>query len=166
MTLILGIDPGLVHTGWGIIDSSGSALRFIACGAIHPDKDAPLATRLRTLHDELSGVIALHRPDEAAIEETFATQNGASTLKLGQARGALILTLATAGLAVHEYAATLVKKSVVGVGRAEKGQVTMMVRQLLPSATLRTPDEADALAVAICHAGHATMRRTLAKATQ
>lgn len=155
MSFILGIDPGLQKTGWGMIESKGSSLRFIACGTIKPYTKLSLAERLFTLNDELQDVIRKYRPNEAAIEETFVSVNGASTLKLGQARGALLLSLSLAGLPVSEYAATLVKKTITGVGRAEKGQVGMMVRTLLPHAreSLQTAgeDALDALAIAICH---------------
>jgi len=155
MKIILGIDPGLVKTGWGIISVRGSELRFIGCGTIKPDTSLPLAERLRVLNQSLRTVIQEHAPTEAAIEETFVTANGASTLKLGQARGALLLTLAQENLPVSEYAATLVKKTVTGVGRAEKSQMGMMVKTLLPQAKdlLQTAgeDALDALAVAICH---------------
>lgn len=155
MGIIIGIDPGLVKTGWGIIKTHGSELRFVACGTIKPDTKLPMAQRLFMLNDSLQDIIRLHQPTSAAIEETFVTANGASTLKLGQARGALMLSLALAGLPVSEYAATLVKKTITGVGRAEKGQVGMMVRTLLPQAReqLQTTgeDALDALAIAICH---------------
>lgn len=164
MTLILGIDPGLQRTGWGIISMRGNALSYVACGSIAPDAKLMLCDRLHRLHTKLEEVIALHRPHEAAIEETFVNVNGASTLKLGQARGALMLSLSLANLAVHEYAATLVKKSVVGVGRAEKTQVLMMVKTLLPGADIPGPDAADALAIAICHANHSGINRVLSRA--
>ncbi len=155
---ILGIDPGLVSTGWGIIDMKGSSLSFIACGTISPPKDAPLSNRLHALHAELKKVIDEHQPTAAAIEETFVTQNGASTLKLGQARGALIVTLSAAGLPVAEYATRLVKKAIVGTGKAEKHQIGQMIGVLLPAARASLAackhDAADALAVAICHANH------------
>ena len=153
---ILGIDPGLVSTGWGIIESQGSSLRFVDCGTIAPDKNAPLAERLAELHRTLARVIQEYHPTHAAIEETFVTQNGASTLKLGQARGALIVTLSTSGLPVAEYATRLVKKAIVGTGKAEKHQVSQMVAVLLPAAREALAackhDAADALAIAICHA--------------
>lgn len=153
-TFILGIDPGLLRTGWGIISMRGNMLSFVACGVIKPKPSLALADRLHVLHQKLEEVISLYRPHEAAVEETFVSVNGDSTLKLGQARGALLLSLSLAGLPVHEYAATLIKKTVVGVGRAEKNQVIMMVQTLLPAAQVGGADEADALAVAICHASH------------
>jgi crossover junction endodeoxyribonuclease RuvC len=157
---IIGVDPGLVSTGWGIIEMKGNQLSFVGCGTIAPKKEQPLAERLLALHRELREVIDRHFPTEAALEETFVTQNGASTLKLGQARGALLVTLSSAGLAVSEYATRLVKKSVVGTGSADKNQIAQMVGVLLPAS--RQPmaacrhDAADALAVAIAHANHAT----------
>ena len=159
MPVILGIDPGLQRTGWGIISKDGVNLHFIACGTVASDNTRPLAERLLQLHDGLLEIITHHKPDEAAIEETFVSVNGASTLKLGQARGAILVTLSLAGLAVEEYSATQVKKTVVGAGRAEKTQVQAMVDMLLPaSKSIRKgPDAADALAIAICHAHHAAM---------
>ena len=155
---IIGIDPGLLSTGWGIVDMRGSALTFIACGTINPSKDAPLAERLSTLHTQLLAIIQEHRPTTAAIEETFVTQNGATTLKLGQARGALIVTLASCHLPVAEYASRLVKKAIVGTGTADKHQISQMMNVLLPAARMALAackhDAADALAVAICHANH------------
>ncbi len=161
----LGLDPGLRHTGWGVIDAAGNRLRHVADGAVHSSEARPLAERLVELHDGLARVIAEYRPDEAAVEESFVNKNPTSTLKLGLARGVALLVPALAGLAVHEYPANLVKKSVVGVGHAAKEQVQMMVRRLLPGAVIGTADAADALAVAICHAHHAaTNRRWLAAA--
>ncbi len=154
---ILGLDPGLQHTGYGIIRQYGNALSFVTCGVIKSTNTDDLATRLATLNRALNEVIALHAPQEAAIEETFVNVSGQSTLKLGQARGALLLTLSLAGLPVSEYAATLVKKSVVGAGRAEKEQVAHMVQLLLPSCGKHGLDAMDALAIAICHANHRGM---------
>lgn len=151
---ILGIDPGLVHTGWGIIDVQGNAQRFVACGVISPKANWAMVDRLLCLHEELHKVIALHTPDEAAIEETFVNKSGSSTLKLANARGALLLSLAMAGLPVTEYAARLIKQSVTGSGRAEKEQVAMMVRMLLPQAGVQKADAMDALAIALTHAHH------------
>ena len=159
MTRLLGLDPGLRHTGWGIIDVEGSRLRYIADGALHPATERPMAERLVELHDGLAKVIAEHRPEAAAVEETFVNQNAASTLKLGLARGVALLVPALAGLPVAEYSANLIKKSVVGAGHADKSQVQMMVRRLLPGCLLASPDAADALAVAICHAHHARTSR-------
>jgi crossover junction endodeoxyribonuclease RuvC len=152
---LIGLDPGLRNTGWGIIESSGSRLRYVADGAVHTDSDRPLAERLVQLHEGLSAVIAAYRPVAAAVEETFVNKNPTSTLKLGLARGVALLVPALAGLAVAEYPANLVKKSVVGAGHAGKEQVQAMVRILLPGCLTETADAADALAVAICHAHHA-----------
>ncbi|HTO83565.1 MAG TPA: crossover junction endodeoxyribonuclease RuvC [Methylomirabilota bacterium] len=159
MTRLLGLDPGLRHTGWGVIDVDGSRLRYVADGALHPATDRALAERLVELHDGIAKVIAEYRPAAAAVEETFVNQNAASTLKLGLARGVALLVPALAGLTVAEYPANLIKKSVVGAGHADKAQVQMMVRRLLPGCLLHSPDAADALAVAICHAHHASTRR-------
>lgn len=160
--ILLGVDPGLQRTGWGIIASMDNRLSFIDCGTITTDSTVPMEQRLKQLHDGLAAVIARHRPEEAAIEETFVNKSGSSTLKLGQARGALILTLSLHGLPVHEYSATLVKKSVVGNGHADKQQIGMMVKTLLPGSTAKQPDAADALAVAICHANHRSSRLAVA----
>ncbi|QCG99048.1 crossover junction endodeoxyribonuclease RuvC [Azospirillum sp. TSA2s] len=151
---LLGIDPGLRHTGWGIIDVAGNRLSHVADGAVHSDDSCPLAERLVQLHDALSAVVERYHPDEAAVEETFVNSNAVSTLKLGQARAVALLVPAQAGLAVAEYANNMVKKAVVGQGRAEKAQVQTMVRLLLPGCEIGSPDAADALAVAICHAHH------------
>lgn len=161
---ILGIDPGLVHTGWGVIAADRGRLAYVASGRINAPVAAPLADRLRFIFDELSALIAVHAPASAAIEETFMNNNAASALKLGQARGAAMLAPAMAGLPVAEYAANLVKKSVVGNGHAGKEQVQAMMRVLLPRAGELTPDQADALAVAICHAHHAESEQHLMKA--
>ena len=157
MTLILGIDPGLQHTGWGVIASSGNQLSFIACGTIHTDAKKQMAERLRQLHDGLKQVVSLYHPQEAAVEETFVNKNNASSLKLGQARGAIMLSLSLEGLSIEEYSANLVKKSVVGSGHADKQQVAMMVKTLLPASKAMDADAADALAVAICHAHQRTI---------
>lgn len=155
---IIGIDPGLVSTGWGIVDKQGSNLTFIACGTIAPPTKDPLAERLVFLHRELTALIHTHQPQASAVEETFSNVNGATTLKLGQARGALIVTLAASGLPVAEYAARLVKKAIVGTGTADKNQINQMVGVLLPAARTALAackhDAADALAIAICHANH------------
>lgn len=151
---LLGIDPGLRHTGWGVIDVVGNRLTHVADGAVHSDANCSLAERLVQLHDALSAVLERYAPDEAAVEETFVNANAASTLKLGQARAVALLVPALAGLAVAEYANNMVKKAVVGQGRADKTQVQAMIRLLLPGCAITTPDAADALAVAICHAHH------------
>ena len=151
---ILGLDPGLRQTGWGVIEAEVDRLRHVANGTVGSDPTLSLAARLRQLFDGLCRVVDEHAPDEAAIEETFANRNPASTLKLGQARGVVLLAPSRAGLHVSEYAANRVKKAVVGVGHADKQQIGMMVRTLLPGITVAGPDAADALAVAICHAHH------------
>jgi crossover junction endodeoxyribonuclease RuvC len=155
---LIGLDPGLRHTGWGVIEVSGSRLRYVADGAVHTDGNRALAERLVQLYAGLSEVIAALRPDAAAVEETFVNKNPTSTLKLGLARGVVLLVPALAGLPVAEYPANLIKKSVVGAGHAAKPQVQMMVRRLLPGCLTETADAADALAVAICHAHHAATR--------
>ncbi|NQV47519.1 MAG: crossover junction endodeoxyribonuclease RuvC [Rhodospirillaceae bacterium] len=151
---ILGIDPGLRHTGWGIIESDGNRLGHVANGVVSTSPSKSLAERLVELHDGLCAIIKEHAPEEAAVEETFVNNNPASTLKLGQARGIALLAPSQKGLAVAEYSANLVKKSVVGAGHAAKGQIQMMVAVLLPGVDIAGADAADALAVAICHAHH------------
>ncbi|MDH7799955.1 MULTISPECIES: crossover junction endodeoxyribonuclease RuvC [unclassified Beijerinckia] len=151
---ILGIDPGLRNLGWGIVESAGSRLTFVACGTIHSDAALSLGERLRQLHLGLADVLQTHMPEEAAVEETFVNRDPQSALKLGQARGVALVVPALAGIPVAEYAANLVKKTVVGAGHAEKRQVAMMIKVLLPKADARSADAADALAVAICHAQH------------
>ena len=158
---ILGIDPGLQRTGWGVIESEGHALRFVACGMVRTNAALPLYGRLLEIDTGLAAVAAEWRPDMAAIEETFMNNNAASALKLGQARGAAITALARAGLCVDEYAANLVKKSITGTGHAAKEQMGHMIRVLLPASGKIGPDEADALAIAICHAHHAQSRRRM-----
>lgn len=155
---ILGVDPGLRNTGWGLIEVAGSRLSFLACGSIHTDAGVSLAERLAAIHRDLTGLVERNAPDEAAVEETFVNRDPQSTLKLGQARGVTLAALALRALPVSEYAANLIKKTVVGVGHAEKPQVAMMVRMLLPASNAATPDAADALAVAICHAQHRNAR--------
>lgn len=152
--LILGLDPGLRFTGWGVVAVQGYALRAIANGVIAVPVDLTLSERLAFLFRELSGVITEFKPAEAAIEETFANTNAASTLKLGLARGVVMLAPAHFGLTVAEYTANQVKKSVVGKGHADKTQVQMMVKMILPGVDFKKADAADALAVAICHAHH------------
>lgn len=151
---ILGIDPGLRRTGWGLIACEGNRLLFVACGSVETQERAALAARLVTIHDGLVRVIEEFNPDEAAVESTFVNRDGASTLKLGQARGIAMLVPARAGLSVAEYAPNLVKKTVVGAGHAEKSQIRMMIGVLLPKADPRTEDAADALAIAVTHAHH------------
>ena len=159
---IIGIDPGLRNTGWGVIETEGTRLSYVADGSVHSDADAPLATRLLQIHSRLVEILQRYTPDEAAIEETFVNKDARATLKLGQARGAAMLAPALAGITVAEYAPNVVKKSVVGAGHAEKDQVKHMVKVLLPRAELNTADSIDALAIAICHAHHRGSQ-TLAK---
>ncbi len=158
MVRIIGLDPGLRNTGWGIIESEGSRLIYVADGSVHSDADAPLAERLLQIHTQLIRVLNEYAPDEAAIEETFVNKDARATLKLGQARGAVMLAPASLGIAVSEYAPNVIKKSVVGAGHAEKEQVKHMVKLLLPKAIMKSADSVDALAIAICHAHHRTAR--------
>ena len=151
---IFGIDPGLQRTGWGVIDVQGNNLRHVAHGVVHTKTDQPMAQRLKNIHDQLSQMLTLWQPQQAAIEETFVNQNAASALKLGQARGVAMVAAAQMNIAVAEYAANTIKKSVTGAGHAEKQQMQAMIRVLLPGVDA-SPDAADALAVAICHAHHA-----------
>ena len=151
---MLGIDPGLRATGWGVIDVDGNRLMHVAHGVVASDRAAPLAMRLNQIHQGLCAVIEEYHPLSAAVEETFVNKNPRSTLKLGQARGVAMLAPAQAGLEVSEYAANLLKKSVVGSGHADKRQIAAMVHRLLPGCLTASNDAADALAVAICHAHH------------
>jgi len=148
---VIGLDPGLQNTGWGVIDIAGNKLTYVADGTVHSKRDDPLAWRLRALHEGLAGVLTFYEPEEAAVEETFVNKNPTTTLKLGEARGVVLLAPALVGLPVSEYSANRIKKSVVGVGHAGKPQVQMMVRRLLPGCDFESADSADALAVAICH---------------
>jgi crossover junction endodeoxyribonuclease RuvC len=159
---ILGIDPGLRRTGWGVIDIDGTRLTYIACGSVATDERAAIGERLVAIHEGLRGVIADYRPVESAVETTFVNKDAAATLKLGQARGVALLVPAQAGLVVAEYAPNLVKKAIVGAGHCEKAQIRMMVGVLLPKADPPSEDAADALAVAICHAHHRQSRIVLA----
>ena len=156
---ILGLDPGLRRTGWGVIAVEGARLTHVAHGVIAPKDTLPFAERLLVLFEEIAGVVEAHAPHEAAVEETFMNNNAASALKLGHARAMAMIVPARAGLPVAEYAATVVKKSVVGTGAAEKDQVGFMIARLLPTAGKTTADAADALAVAIAHAHHRKLRR-------
>ena len=151
---IIGIDPGLRRTGWGVVETSGNELRFVGAGTIKSDDKEALAIRLCQLHDGLSAIIRQTAPVEAAVEATFVNKDASATLKLGQARGIAMLVPALAGLAVAEYAPNAVKKAVIGVGHGEKRQIHMMVRVLMPKARFDSDDAADALAIAICHAHH------------
>jgi crossover junction endodeoxyribonuclease RuvC len=151
---IIGIDPGLRRTGWGVVETLGNSLHFIASGTVRSDDKAALAARLKQLHDGLAAVFREHMPHEAAVEATFVNKDAVATLKLGQARGVAMLVPALAGLAVAEYAPNAVKKTVIGVGHGDKKQIHMMVKVLMPRASFDTDDAADALAIAICHAHH------------
>ena len=156
---LLGLDPGLRATGWGVIDVDGNELSHVADGVVRPDNGAPLSDRLAALHAALHRIVVDFLPDEAAVEETFANRNPASTLKLGQARGVVMLAPAQAGIPVAEYSANVIKKSLVGAGHADKGQIGAMVRILLPGSATNSADAADALAVAVCHAHHLATRQ-------
>jgi crossover junction endodeoxyribonuclease RuvC len=162
---LIGLDPGLRVTGWGILDADGNRLRFVASGVVRSDEKLALSERLKMLHEGVLAVLKAYGPDEAAIEETFVNRNPASTLKLGQARGAVMLAPAIFGVRVAEYTPNLIKKNIVGTGHAAKEQVGLMVRMLLPGSTAETADAADALAVAICHARYrandASLRRAM-----
>jgi crossover junction endodeoxyribonuclease RuvC len=160
---ILGLDPGLGTTGWGLIEAEGNRLAHVANGQIKTDAGAPLPRRLAALADQLEQLIADRRPDAAAVEEVFVNKNPQSTLKLGQARGVVLMCAARAGIDVGEYSPTLVKKAVVGTGGAEKAQVHAMVSRLLPGVKIAGPDAADALAVAITHAHHLATARVLGR---
>ncbi|MEM8704325.1 MAG: crossover junction endodeoxyribonuclease RuvC [Pseudomonadota bacterium] len=151
---LLGIDPGLRRTGWGMIETAGNRLSFIASGTVTSDNKKSLAERLVELHDGLAEIVRAHDPMEAAVEHTFVNKDAGATLKLGQARGIALLVPSLAGLPVAEYAPNLVKKTVVGTGHAEKEQIRAMVKILMPRATFNSDDAADALAIAICHAQH------------
>ena len=163
---VLGLDPGLRVMGWGIVDVEGNRLRHVADGIVRSDARLSLAERLAQLHRGVLAIIAEWQPQEAAVEQTFVNKNPESTLKLGQARGVILLAPALAGLVVGEYAATLVKQAVVGTGRAAKDQVGMMVRTLLPGCMVESPDAADALAVAICHSHHRATAARIALGTR
>jgi crossover junction endodeoxyribonuclease RuvC len=156
---LLGLDPGLRHTGWGVIEVVGNRLTHVADGVVHSDGKQSLAERLVALFRQLNEILDRYQPDEAAVEETFVNKNPSSTLKLGVARGVVLLAPAERGIPVAEYSTNLIKKSVVGAGHADKVQIQMMVRRLLPGCAIASPDAADALAVAICHAHHAATQR-------
>lgn len=161
---ILGLDPGLRRTGWGVIDVEGSNLRHVANGVVGSDSKLDLAQRLVQLHDAIFAIIEEMKPGEAAVELTFVSKDASATLKLGQARAIALLVPAQAGLKVAEYAPNMVKKSVVGVGHADKDQIRMMVKRLLPTCELDSEDAADALAVAITHAHHAQSNQRILQA--
>jgi crossover junction endodeoxyribonuclease RuvC len=155
---IIGIDPGLRNVGWGLIEVEGSRLVYVGCGSIQTRAALSLAERLAQIHRGLTALIEAERPDEAAVEETFVNRDPQSALKLGQARGIALAAPALLGLPVAEYAANVIKKTVVGAGHAEKAQIAMMVKMLLPACQIASPDAADALAVAITHAQHRQAR--------
>ncbi len=163
---ILGLDPGLQHTGWGLIEHDGFHLRFLAEGVVSTPAKTPLADRLLMLHHGLAEVLQTHTPAEAAVEHTYVARNPESALKLGQARGVVLLAPALAGVIVAEYGAMEVKRAVVGNGHAAKEQVQAMVRHLLPGVKFQRADAADALAIAICHAHHRSSRAALARGYQ
>jgi crossover junction endodeoxyribonuclease RuvC len=158
---IIGIDPGLRRCGWGVIESEGSRLSFVAAGTITPPTASAMPERLAILHRGIADLLERFRPDEAAVEETFVSAGARSALQLGQARGVALTVPALAGIAVGEYAANLVKKSVVGTGHADKHQIQLMVGILLPAAKFEGADAADALAIAICHAHHRQAQQRL-----
>ncbi|MBW7969169.1 crossover junction endodeoxyribonuclease RuvC [Bradyrhizobium sp. BR 10289] len=151
---IIGIDPGLRRTGWGVIEAEGNRLIYVACGSVEPPDDLPLSSRLLAIHEGLAAVLSSYRPIEAAVEQTFVNKDGVATLKLGQARGVAMLAPAMFGISVAEYAPNQVKKTVVGAGHADKQQIAMMLKILLPKAEPPSADAADALAIAITHAHH------------
>jgi crossover junction endodeoxyribonuclease RuvC len=154
---IIGIDPGLRRTGWGIVEADGTRLSYVASGLVSSEAEVDLAYRLRALYEGLLGVIGSYAPQEAAVEETFVNKDARATLKLGQARGMALLAPAQRGLAIAEYPPNVIKKTVTGTGHAEKRQIQAMVGLLLPKARFEGADEADALAIAICHASHRRM---------
>ncbi|MFV9876066.1 MAG: crossover junction endodeoxyribonuclease RuvC [Rickettsiales endosymbiont of Dermacentor nuttalli] len=158
MTFILGIDPGLNRTGWGLINSDGQHISYVRSGTIMLPTSSDISIKLEFLHKSLISVIQNHNIDECAIEESFVNKNAATSLKLGCARGAILLTLRLAGLEIKEYAAKLIKKTVTGVGNAEKEQVALMVKHLLPKSVVSSADESDALAIAICHSSFNRVR--------
>jgi len=151
---ILGIDPGLRRTGWGVVEIAGNRLTFVACGSVETRDGTLVSARLVTIHDGLLRVVEEFQPEEAAVEATFVNKDATATLKLGQARGVALLVPARAGLVVAEYAPNVVKKSIVGAGHGDKGQVRMMIGVLLPKADPKSDDAADALAIAVTHAHH------------
>jgi crossover junction endodeoxyribonuclease RuvC len=161
--IIIGLDPGLGTTGWGVIAAEGNRLSHVANGQIRTDTKADLPHRLVALHEKLAALLEEHRPGGAAVEEVFVNENPRSTLKLGQARGVVLLAAASRGIEVGEYAPSLVKKAVVGTGGADKAQVHAMVQRLLPGAKIAGADAADALAVAVTHAHHLASRRALGR---
>lgn len=162
---ILGIDPGLRTTGWGVISVEGTRISYVGCGTVVSDAAQGLGVRLAALHAGLSAVVAEFSPDEAAVEETFVNADARSALKLGAARGVAMLVPAQAGLLVAEYAPNHVKKCVVGSGHAEKQQIRLMIKVLLPKAVVKSDDAADALAIALCHAQNRNVRALVGRAS-
>ena len=148
--------------GWGVIEAEGSRLSFVACGTVKSDEKQDMSDRLKHLFEQLSEIVRQYQPDEAAVEETFVNKDARATLKLGQARGIAMVVPALAGLSVGEYAPNLVKKTIVGSGHAEKGQIHLMVKVLLPKSDAKTPDAADALAIALTHAQHRGLKARIA----
>ncbi|SDF54746.1 Holliday junction endonuclease RuvC [Limimonas halophila] len=163
---VLGLDPGLRRTGWGVIESAGTRLTHLANGVVTTDNTLDTAQRLVELHEGLSAVLGTYRPDAAAVEESLANKNAKTSLKLGVARGVVLLAPAQAGLPVTQYLPMIVKKAVVGTGHAEKQQIAPMIQRLLPGCAVDNEDSADALAVAICHAHHAGTRTSWASVAQ
>lgn len=163
---ILGIDPGLRRTGWGVIESDGTRLVFVAAGTVSSDSHRKLADRLCQLYDGLNEILDRYKPDEAAVEATFVNRDASATLKLGQARGIALLVPSKCGLPVSEYAPNAVKKSVAGTGHGNKNQIKAMVKMLMPRAIFDTDDAADALAIGICHAHHRTYATALSHIAQ
>jgi crossover junction endodeoxyribonuclease RuvC len=159
MTIILGIDPALGTCGWGIVKFHNNSLTYIASGTVTTNNKKPIAERLLELHETIEQVIKDYQPDSVAIEETFVNKNPISSLKLGHARGAIMLSCVLSGLPIYEYAATLIKKTVVGAGRADKQQVVAMLKYLLPNSNITAFDEADAVAAAICHTQHLSIHK-------
>jgi crossover junction endodeoxyribonuclease RuvC len=160
---IIGIDPGLRRTGWGIIEAEGTRLSYVSSGLVTSDDAEDLAYRLRQIYEGLAAVLASFRPAEAAVEETFVNKDARATLKLGQARGMALLAPAQKGLRVAEYPPNVIKKTVTGTGHGEKRQIAAMIGFLLPRARVESADEADALAIAICHASHRLSARAIAE---
>ena len=160
---IIGIDPGLTKTGIGIIDVKNNSINYVFSTTLHSSPEQDMAVRLKSFHDSLLQIIQLYKPNIASIEETFVNKNPLSSLKLGHARGAIILTLGLCNIEVNEYSATSVKKTIVGVGRAEKHQIQAMIKILMPKANFKSEDEADALAIALCHHHNSGMLKFKAK---
>ncbi len=164
MMIILGIDPGLNRTGWGVISAQGNHIKYVACGVATSDPKQEMPERLLHLFNEIKKVVEKYKPDEAGIEETFVNKNALSSLKLGHARAAAMLAISLSNIPVAEYAAKSVKKAVVGVGKAEKEQVMAMIKHILPGANVGSEDAADALAVAICHCNYASAKHLISSA--